>query len=389
MSAMRPLFLTTSLAHGGAERHSITLMNRLAERGHECHAAYVKDDASQLGRIAIDGGIHCLGARRFLDLRALGRLAGLLEKLNPSVVVCANPYALMYASLASLKSGRRTPIAVTYHSTRLLGLRERVKMLIDRFFIRRADCLVFVSEKQRDYWLRRALGSRRIEAIHNGVDPARFRLEDHATSGRALRAELGFDDGDLVLGMVAVLRPEKNHVQMLSAVAQLRRAGIPARALLVGDGPTRGAIESAARSLGIEASVRIIGYLEDVRPHIAACDAVVLCSITEALSLAAIEAMAMSRPVVHSEVGGGAELVLPGYNGYLFPVGDTPALVRCLSMLADREHAALLGRNARGVVETKFSEKAMVLRYERLLDDLCQPSASACWPNPVRLQGDG
>lgn len=386
---LRPLFLTTSLAHGGAERHSIDLMNRLAERGHECHAAYVKNDASQIGRIAIDGGIHCLDARRFLDRRAVVRLADLLRKLKPSVVVCANPYALMYASLASLEPSLQVPVAVTYHSTRTLGLREHVKMAIDRFFIRRADSLVFVSEKQRDYWLRRSLGSRRIEVIHNGVAPASFRLEDHAAAGRSLRTELGFGDGDLVFGMVAVLRPEKNHIQMLSAVAKLRRAGIPARVLLVGDGPTRDEIESVSRKLGIEKSVRITGYREDVRPHIAACDAVVLCSITEALSLAAIEAMAMSKPVVHSDVGGGAELILPGYNGYLFPVGDTPALVRCLSMLADREHAALLGRNARGVVETKFSEEAMVLRYERLLDDLCQQSAPVCWPNPVRLQGDG
>ena len=127
---MRALFVTGSLVHGGAERHSITLMNRLAEEGHECHAVYVKDDPSQLDRIRLrgQGSVTCLEASRYLDFSALERFRACLSRLEPSVVVAANAYALMYATLAlrwaQWSSGLRVPLLVTWHSTRVLSLKE-------------------------------------------------------------------------------------------------------------------------------------------------------------------------------------------------------------------------------------------------------------------------
>ncbi|HEY7241282.1 MAG TPA: glycosyltransferase, partial [Burkholderiales bacterium] len=90
---MRIVFVCASLGHGGAERHSITLANRLGERGHECHMVYVKDDPSQVERLKGAAGVHCLRARRYLDLGALDSLGGLLGLIEPSVVLAANPYA--------------------------------------------------------------------------------------------------------------------------------------------------------------------------------------------------------------------------------------------------------------------------------------------------------
>lgn len=101
----------------------------------------------------------------------------------------------------------------------------------------------------------------------------------------------------------------------------------------------------------------------------------VLCSFTEALSLSAIEAMAMGRPVVHSDVGGAAEMIVPGRNGFLFPVGDTAGFVDKLAILADRAISERMGREARARVEALFSEKTMVDRYEQLLLQLCGAAA--------------
>jgi len=134
-------------------------------------------------------------------------------------------------------------------------------------------------------------------------------------------------------------------------------------------------IESRARALAVEGDVVITGLQQDVRPFVAACDAIALCSTTEAFSLAAIEAMAVGRPVVHSEVGGAAEMIVPGRNGFLFPAGDTEALVERLATLADRAICARMGRDARATAEALFSEKVMVDRYELLLLDLVGPGA--------------
>jgi glycosyltransferase involved in cell wall biosynthesis len=375
----RVIFVTPSFTHGGAERHSIAVMNGLAERGHECHAVYIKNVSTQLNRIRLrdDGAVRCLNAIRYFDRRALVDFAAHISRVRPSAIVAANPYALMYSFLASRLSRLRVPLVVTYHSTRLLGAKEQLQMMIYRLLFWIADCLVFVCERQRRYWLRRGVFSRRIEVIYNGVDTEEFCDRWSPPERRALRSALGFSDGDYVIGISALLRPEKNHLQFLDAIAMLRDLGIPARALMIGDGEMRGAIEARARELNVENDVVITGLQREVRPYIAACDAMALCSFTEAFSVAAIEAMALSRPVVHSDVGGAAEMIVPGCNGFLFPVGDTKAFVDKLAILADRTVSTRMGKNARDVVERLFSEKTMVDRYERMLLDLCRTRSGA------------
>ena len=110
---------------------------------------------------------------------------------------------------------------------------------------------------------------------------------------------------------------------------------------------------------------------QDVRPLLAACDAVALCSTAvETFSLAALEAMALGRPVVLSDIGGAAEMVRPGVEGLLFPAGDTAALVERLTALADESLRSPMGAAARETVLARFSESAMVDRYEALLQEL-------------------
>lgn len=374
----RVMFVTGSMAHGGAERHAITLINRLAERGYECHAVYVKSDAAQLDRMRLGEGasVKCLSAARYLDRRALSDFAAHIGRVRPDVIVAANPYALMYSRLALRFSGVRAALAVTFHSTLLLSAKEWLQMLYYRPFFWTVNCLVFICAAQRGHWLRRLVTGRRDEMIYNGVDLAYWRPWSAGDRAQQ-RAALGFAANDLVIGMCALFRPEKNHLQLIEAIGALRRRGIAARALLIGDGEMRPAIEARARELGLSGAVVITGLQKDVRPFLAASDTVVLCSQTETFSLAALEAMALGLPVVLSEVGGAAEMVRPGVNGFLFPVGDTGALVERLAQLVDPAERERMGNEARARMEALFSETTMVDRYAQLLVDLCQVRASA------------
>jgi glycosyltransferase involved in cell wall biosynthesis len=353
--------------HGGAERQAITLANRLAERGHECHAIYVKNDPSQLGRLRLPAGstVRCLHAKRYFDLRAVAHLHALLERLAPDVVLATNPYALLYASLAS--SG--APLAVSLHSTYIRTLKELLQMAAYRPLFWTAACAIFVCERQRRHWLARGLFGRRNCVIYNGVDLAYWQ----AVNAGALRRALGFADTDYVIGLSAVLRPEKNPAQLIDALARLINMGLPARALFIGDGEERARVEARARALGVADRFVISGFQEDVRPFISACDVMALTSFTEAFSLAAIEAMALGRPVVHPAVGGAAEMIHSGQEGWLFPVGDTATLVDRLASLADPVLRTRMGENARANVVARFSERTMVERYEQLLAELATP----------------
>jgi len=348
---MRLFFVTGSLVHGGAERHAVTLANRLAERGHDVHFAYVKNDPSQLPRLQIPA--TCLHAQRYLDFSSLKNLREMVRRARPTVVLATNPYALMYASLARPEA----PLAVALHSTFTRTTKEWLQMAAYRPFFWSAERAMFVCERQKRHWQRRGLFSRSNQVIYNGVDLDYW-------------VPQGISHEGFVIGLSAVLLPEKNPVQLVEAVAMLRRRGIPARALMIGDGEMRPAIEAAARREGIADAVTITGLVQDVRPFLAACDVLALTSHTEAFSLAAIEAMALGLPVVHADVGGAAEMIRPGHDGYLFPTGDTGTLVDCLGALADPARRLPMGRNARHTVETRFSERAMVERYESSLSEL-------------------
>jgi len=367
------IFVTGSLAHGGAERHAVAVMNRMGERGHQCHAVYIKNEAALLDSIRLNEGgtVQCLNAARYFDRRALTDFAAHISRIKPSVVVAANPYALLYSTLALRIARLQVPQVVTYHSTWLLGVKERLQMLVYRPFFWISDCSVFVCEMQRRYCMRRGVFARRNEVIHNGVDTNRFRDTWSPDERGRLRRALGYTDADYVIGIAATLRAEKNHAQLVDALARLRGMGIAARVLMIGDGDKRAEIEARARELRVERDITITGFQREVRPYVAACDVMTLCSHTEAFSLAAIEAMSLGKPVVHSDVGGAAEMVFSGWNGFLFPAGDTADFVDKLAILSDRAVSARMGHNARGVAEKFFSEKTMVDRYEETLLDLC------------------
>src|SRR5688572_15380185 len=215
---MKILFLTGSLVHGGAERHTITPANRLAERGHECHAAYVKNDSNQLSRYRGIASSTCLDARKYLDGGALRGLRDLIRELNPTHVLAANAYALLYAWLALRAAASPAPLTVTYHTTLPKNAKEWLQMLYYRPLFWSADWLVYVCEAQARYWRRRQLFARKTGVIYNGVDLAHWTPR----AAQPLRKILGFDERDLVIGLSAVLRAEKNPVQLVEAVAGAR-----------------------------------------------------------------------------------------------------------------------------------------------------------------------
>jgi glycosyltransferase involved in cell wall biosynthesis len=303
-------------------------------------------------------------------------LSARVARTAPVVIVAVNPYALMYATFARLRAPTR--LVTTYHSTTLSNVKQRLQMIACRPFFWAADCAVFVCGRQRAYCRRRGIFARRNEVVYNGIDTRTFSNAHGAEEVSRLRQRFGLRDRDFVIGISAWLRPEKNHVQLVDAVSRLRRARIPARALMIGDGESRGAVEDRARVLGVADHIVITGARRDVRPYVAACDVMVLCSVSETFSLAALEAMAMERPVIHSDLGGAREMIVTGHNGYLFPVGDTGALAERLLALFDRGVARRMGRNARIIVEERFAAETMIDRYEALLLELsrCDPGRS-------------
>lgn len=367
----RVLVMTNALHIGGAEKHAVQLLNGFDRTRIAPAALWLKDDTALLPQLdtARLQGAACLNIRRKLDWKGVAELARLLEAHDVDVVMCANEYPALYAWLASGRLRRPPKLVEIFHTTEYARLKERVQMLLYRRVFRAFDLLVYVSEHQRLYWQQHGLRARADLSIHNGIDCARFTDDYTPEQKLQARAAFGLRPEDYVIALCAALRPEKAHGDLLEALARLRSALPHVRGLIIGDGPERARIEARIERLGLKDAVRITGFQSDVRPLLAASDVAVLTShAVETFSIAALEALSLGKPMVLTRIGGAAEQIQPGENGFLYEAGDIGALTGHLSALAAPDLRRQLGACAALRVRERFDAARMMQQYtEQLL----------------------
>lgn len=231
----------------------------------------------------------------------------------------------------------------------------------------------------RRVWTRRVLlglgrvplvvASRRLEGIAKDIwklspTKVRFLANGVALSGLNPKAEAS---GLLCIGTVAGLRPEKNIARLIRAFARLRGEQ-PARLVIVGDGPLRGELEALARSLGAERAVEFTGYLTNPGERLVDFDLFALSSDTEQLPIAMLEAMALGLPIVSTRVGD-IETVLADVSPGNLCAPDDDAFYQALrEVVAQRVQWPEWSRRARSVVESLYSEPAMVASWRSVFD---------------------
>jgi len=183
-------------------------------------------------------------------------------------------------------------------------------------------------------------------------------------AGLELRRRLGVPADHLLIGTVGRLFPDKNQLALLQGLGTLREKGIPAHLLMIGDGPHRPLLESAANDLGLREVTCFAGAASDVRAGLAAMDIFALPSV-EVFSNAALEAMAMSLPVIVTKQGGGPEMVTDGDDGMLADAdhfaAEFPAAAAALWHDASRRKS--MGDNARTTVVQRFTFDLMMAAY--------------------------
>lgn len=380
------LCLVSSLGIGGAEKHTVSMANLLDPRTFEVHLGYLKPIEALLSQIreGLAPRTFCLHVCKRIDRAAVSRLREFINSHMIDVIVATNEYPALYALMAQRGARRIPKLIEVFHTTQYLRFKTKLQMLLYRPVFQHCDLLVYVSEKQREYWRSKGLVGKRDIVIHNGVDLERFRDRTDSSQRAALRAECGSSVNDLLIGICAALRAEKAHGDLLLALARLRERGIAAKVLIVGDGPERSAIERKIAALNLSHCVFITGFKEDVRPYLAICDVIVLASHgIETFSIAALEAMAMGKPLVLTRIGGAEEQVIAGKNGFLYEPGDIETLTDKLVALQSESTRKRMGMASRERVEALFSEGRMIEQFERQIQALVRRQEA--YPAATRL----
>lgn len=382
---LRVAFVVPDLGIGGAERHVTTLVGRLDRRRFD-PAVICLGREGELYRCLAETGVPAVALHR-TKRQALQCLVDLVRELRrtaPDVVVLRGYNAEFLGRVAAVLA--RVPrVVVWVHNCGDLGSRGLARRLADAALGPGTDAYFGVAQAQLPYLVDQLhLPRRKVRIIHNGVDPSRFdaEAEPETTSG------LGLREDDLVVGIVAALRPEKDHETFLRAAALVAAADPRARFLIVGDGLRRPALEDLADRLGIAERAVFTGARSDVASLLGVIDVFVLSSFTiECFPMALLEAMASSRPAVCTAVGGVPELLKHGVTGLLVPPRDPGALAQGLTrLLADDEERHAFGAAARARVEAEFSLARSVEEAQRnLLEVAAGSRARNRRRRPIRL----
>jgi glycosyltransferase involved in cell wall biosynthesis len=194
-----------------------------------------------------------------------------------------------------------------------------------------------------------------------------------------VRSELGIPADAPVLGVVGNLRSQKAHQVLIRATAELVGRWPDLRVLLAGTGPERQSLEGLVGKLGLQHTVRLLGYRPDVPDVLAAMDIAVCSSDFEGTPIAILEYMDAGLPVVATAVGGVPDVLDDGVQGLLVPRRDPEALARAIAeLLSDPQRATAMGAHGRERRRTEFTLGVMIRRIEDLYRELVEEKRAVC-----------
>lgn len=365
---MMTLHIITGLSDGGAEAVLFRLCTH--DSGGE-HRVISLTDAGKYGPLLEARGIPvtCLHMRRGRATPAnLWRLWRAIRAARPDVVQTWMYHADLLGGVAARLAGIRNVVWGIRNSTLVPGestpgtlFVARACAALSRFIPRRIVCC---AEKARAVHAALGYDARRMEVIANGYDLSVFRPDGAA--GAAVRTELGLGTEQAVIGFVARFDPQKDHSNLLRALAILQARGSLPVCLLIGTGMEAGnhVLAAMITKLGLDGCVCLLGRRTDIPAVMNALDLHVMSSSAEAFPNVLAEAMACGTPCVSTDVGDAA--VILGDTGWIVPPRNPAALADAIaSALAERTFPAWPRRQraAQERIAGNFTLARMVQRY--------------------------
>ncbi len=363
---LHTLFVITSMPVGGAETLLVELVRRF-DRWRICPEICCLKELGTLGtQLDLELPVHAHLIRHKYDVAVIHRLKRLIQRRGIDAVVTVGAGDKMFWGRIAAKFADTPVVLAALHST---GWPDGVGRL-NRTLTPWTDCFIAVAEPHRRYLVEEEhFPAEKVHVIPNGVDTERFRPD--AEARRAVRHELQIDEQAPLIGIVAALRPEKNHILFVSAARRIATQLPAARFLIIGDGPERSVIERAVDDADLTEQCLLLGTRTDVPRLLAALDVFVLTSVQEANPVSILESLATGTPVVATRVGSVPETVRDGLTGYTVDPGDAAQIaLRTTYLATNRQSARQMGHNGRSLVVRNWSLDKMVRGYERLIHDV-------------------
>ena len=347
---MKVLQLITRLDKGGAPRVFLKLISGLKEHGIEIVMAtgpsrQPEEDPWKFSRRSHISYHPLPSLRRDIapahDLLALFEIIALIRRERPALL---HTHTTKAGILGRIAGGiTRTKTIHTPHGHLFYGYfgkgKELLYVSLERLAARFCERIITISEDERREYLRRRIGDqRKVVTIYNGIEMNRF-----PGDGKKIRKELGIAQQAPLVGFVGRLEEIKGPHHFVEAARKIGAARPQTHFLMAGDGPMKAALMKKAHGVS---HLHFLGHREDIADCIAALDLVLIPSLNDGFNLAAVEAMACSKPIVATAVGGLPEVINDA--GILIRAGDTSRMaeeaVRLLNSPDQRKEMGAKGR---------------------------------------------
>jgi len=361
---------------GGSGVIATELGKSLAQRGHEIHFI-TSSMPFRLNRMVPNIFFHQVEVNSYsvfqyapYDIALASKMAEVIKKENLDIlhVHYAIPHAVC-AVLARDMAGQDVGIVTTLHGTDIsvLGYDSSLTGAI-RYGIEKSDAVTTVSESLKKQTMDLIQPNQKLETIYNFVDEREY--TPHETSN--VKSYFNIKDDEKVIVHVSNFRKVKHVDDVVSSFAYIRKE-MPAKLILVGDGPEMNNIIKLVAYLGLENDVIFMGKQDNVSEIYAMCDLNLLLSEKEAFGLVLLEAMACGVPCIGTDIGGIPEVIIHGMNGFIVPLNDVEA-VACfaLKILTNSDLHKRMRTAAIQTIENKFHSSLIVSQYEKLYEKVVQ-----------------
>jgi len=288
----------------------------------------------------------------------------------------AIPHSVSALLARAMAAPQRLPFITTLHGTdiTLVGA-DRSYLPITRFSIEQSDGVTAVSQYLKERTVREFEIKRPVEMIPNFVNCDLYCRASDELQGQ-FRAQWA-PGGEPILVHLSNFRPVKRVTDVVEIFA-LVRARMPAKLVLMGDGPDRGAAEYLVRRKKLTADVHFLGKQERIHDKLGVADLFLLPSELESFGLAALEAMACEVPVIATSVGGVPEVVAHSVDGYLVPPGDVGAAARyAVEILSRSDRGREMGQQARASAMKNYCASKIIPLYESYYQKVLEKGSAA------------